>query len=38
MKHGSKIFMEYGTQGRDVRWRNDPQVRFSYWRAIGRMP
>ncbi len=38
MKHGSKIFMEYGTQSRDVRWRNDPQVRFSYWHAIGRTP
>lgn len=31
MKHGSNIFMEYGTQGRDVRWRGDPSA-FQRWK------
>ena len=26
MKHGNGIFLEYGTKGRDVEWRNNPQV------------
>lgn len=31
MKHGNGIFLEYGTKGRDVRWRNDPQVIFDHF-------
>lgn len=26
MKHGNGIFLEYGTKGRDVEWRDNPQV------------
>jgi deoxyribodipyrimidine photolyase len=26
MKHGNGIFLEYGTKGRDVEWRDNPEV------------
>ena len=30
MKHGNSIFFEYGTKGRDVKWRSDPQARSAF--------
>lgn len=31
MRHGNKIFMEYGTHGRDVQWRGDARA-FQRWK------